>query len=104
MAASGKVRGAKTEQSSFFHGLLLIGYLLKAPPIFGVGLPISVKAVKVIPQLRDPAQAILNHGKLTFKINYLGAGEMAQRLRALAVLPKDPGSIPSTHMAAHSCL
>ncbi|KRY94874.1 hypothetical protein T4B_12424 [Trichinella pseudospiralis] len=29
---------------------------------------------------------------------------MAQRLRALAVLPKDLGSIPSTHMAAHNCL
>ena len=27
-----------------------------------------------------------------------GAGEMAQRLRALIVLPKDLGSIPSTYM------
>lgn len=32
------------------------------------------------------------------------AGEMAQQLRALAVLPEDSGSIPSTHMAAHACL
>jgi hypothetical protein len=32
------------------------------------------------------------------------AGEMTQRLRALAVLPEDSGSIPSTHMATHSCL
>ena len=32
------------------------------------------------------------------------AGEMAQWLRALVVLVKDPGSIPSTHVAAHNCL
>lgn len=29
---------------------------------------------------------------------------MAQQLRALAALPEDPGSVPSTHMAAHNCL
>jgi hypothetical protein len=34
----------------------------------------------------------------------LEAGEMAQWLRALAALPEDPGSIPSTHMTAHTCL
>ncbi|CAO2608825.1 hypothetical protein LEMLEM_LOCUS13963 [Lemmus lemmus] len=33
-----------------------------------------------------------------------GLEEMAQRLRALTALPEDPGSIPSTHMAAHNCL
>jgi hypothetical protein len=32
------------------------------------------------------------------------AGEMAQWLRALAALLEDPGFIPSTHTAAHSCL
>jgi hypothetical protein len=32
-----------------------------------------------------------------------GAGEMAQRPGALAALPEDPGSIPSTHRAANSC-
>ena len=32
------------------------------------------------------------------------AGEMAQWLRALTAPPEDPGSIPSTHMAAHNCL
>lgn len=32
------------------------------------------------------------------------AGEMAQRLTALAAFPDDPGSILSTHVAAHSCL
>ena len=26
-----------------------------------------------------------------------GTGELAQRLKALAALPKDPGSVPSTH-------
>ncbi|CAH6901579.1 Dclk2 [Phodopus roborovskii] len=31
-------------------------------------------------------------------------GEMAQWLRALAALPEDLGSVPSTHMATHSCL
>jgi hypothetical protein len=31
-------------------------------------------------------------------------GELVQRLRALAILLEDPGSVPSTHMAAHSCL
>jgi len=33
-----------------------------------------------------------------------GAGEMVHGLRALAVLPGDPGLIPSTHMAAYNCL
>jgi len=32
------------------------------------------------------------------------AGEMAQWLRALASLPKYPGSVPSTHTAAHNWL
>jgi hypothetical protein len=31
------------------------------------------------------------------------AEETAERLKALAVLPEAPGSIPSTHMAAHNC-
>lgn len=29
---------------------------------------------------------------------------MAQQLRALTACPEDLGSIPRTHMAAHSCL
>jgi hypothetical protein len=34
-----------------------------------------------------------------------GTGEICQQLRAsLAALPEDQGSIPSPHMAAHSCL
>ena len=32
------------------------------------------------------------------------AGEMAQRLRTLAALPKVLSSIPSSHMVAHNCL
>ena len=32
----------------------------------------------------------------------VGAGEMAQRLRALTVLPKVMSSIPSNHMVAHN--
>jgi len=31
-------------------------------------------------------------------------GEMVQGLRALAALPEDPGSVPSTHVPAHICL
>jgi hypothetical protein len=37
-----------------------------------------------------------------FKNILPGAGEMVQWLRALSVLPKDPGLIPSTHMAAQA--
>ena len=36
------------------------------------------------------------------KENY--AREMAQQLRALAVLAEDPGSIPNIHTASHNCL
>jgi hypothetical protein len=33
-----------------------------------------------------------------------GTGEMARRLRTLAALPEDPGSISSTHVVAHNHL
>ena len=46
-------------------------------------------------------QPYLNDPSLRF--SSWGAGEMAQQLRTLAVLPEDPGSIPITHMAAHNC-
>ena len=36
------------------------------------------------------------------KKSILGAGEVAQRLRALSALPENLSSIPSTHMAAHN--
>ena len=42
--------------------------------------------------------------ELLIKITGVEAGKMAQWLRTLAVLPKDPGSIPSPHMAAHNCV
>jgi hypothetical protein len=38
------------------------------------------------------------------QIHSIGAGEMAQRLRALAVPPKVLSSIPSNHMVAHNLL
>jgi hypothetical protein len=33
----------------------------------------------------------------------LGAGEMAQQIRALAALPEDPGLIPNIHVTTHNC-
>jgi hypothetical protein len=36
------------------------------------------------------------------EIKHLGAGEMAQRLKALAVLPKFPSLTTSNHMVAHN--
>ena len=41
--------------------------------------------------------------KFQLKLVY-GAGEMAQCLRALTVLPEDLSSIPSNHMVAHKHL
>jgi hypothetical protein len=54
----------------------------------------------VPPHIRDLLYIEIPFGK---KIHVV-AGEMAQQLRRLAALPGDPGSIPSTHMAAHNCL
>lgn len=34
----------------------------------------------------------------------MGAGEMAQELRAMAILPEDPVSIPSSRVVAHNRL
>lgn len=31
-------------------------------------------------------------------------GELAKRLRAMMVLPEDPGSVPSTCVETHNCL
>ena len=44
------------------------------------------------------------HIRKFFKNQELGAGEMAQRLRALTALPEVLSSIPSNHMVAHSHL
>ena len=38
------------------------------------------------------------------RFSNLGAGEMAQRLRTLIVLPEDLSSIPGNHMVAHNHL
>jgi hypothetical protein len=42
--------------------------------------------------------------KIFFKNKKSGAGEMAQRLRALSALPKVLSSIPSNHIVAHNHL
>jgi hypothetical protein len=42
--------------------------------------------------------------ELGLRFMEVGAGKMAQQLRATVALPEDPGSIPSTHMTAHICL
>jgi hypothetical protein len=39
---------------------------------------------------------------LKIKVVNAGAGEMDQWLKALAALPEDLGSIPSTHVAAYN--
>lgn len=41
---------------------------------------------------------------MTPKISVLSAGEMVHLLKALGTLPKDLGSVPSTHLAAYNCL
>jgi hypothetical protein len=46
----------------------------------------------------------LGRGNLDWKSASLWAGEMAQRLKALAALPEVLSSIPSNHMVAHSHL
>jgi hypothetical protein len=38
------------------------------------------------------------------RMTLLGAGETAQWLSALAVIPEDRGPVPSTHMAAQTYL
>jgi hypothetical protein len=48
-------------------------------------------------------QNLCRCGDLIKKLNS-GAGEMAQRLRALAVPPEVLSSIPSNHMVAHNYL
>jgi hypothetical protein len=39
---------------------------------------------------------------IPIKKKYIGAGEMAQQLRAPTALPKVPSSNPSNHMVAHN--
>ena len=42
------------------------------------------------------------HGEVKYKNQKLRAGEMAQQVRALTVLPKVLSSNPSNHMVAHN--
>ncbi|XP_059126870.1 N-acetylglucosaminyl-phosphatidylinositol de-N-acetylase isoform X5 [Peromyscus eremicus] len=59
-----------------------------------------------IKHLARPGQgaSTINECKRAIKIVHTGAGEMAQRLRALAALPEVLSSIPSNHMVPHSHL
>ena len=61
--------------------------------------------VTVVPKrkrkLRD-VRKIMKQRTKTLRKGYWETGEMAQRLSALAVLPEVLGSIPSTHMVAHT--
>jgi hypothetical protein len=43
-----------------------------------------------------------NPGKILLIISKVGAGEMAQWLRALTAVPEVLSSIPSNHMVAHN--
>jgi hypothetical protein len=52
----------------------------------------------------DCDQSVAKRATFICGEKYLGAGEMAQRLRALIVLPEVLSSIPSTHMVAHNHL
>jgi hypothetical protein len=45
---------------------------------------------------------LIRQYKVIFKKSFSGAGEMAQRLRALTVLLKVLSSNPSNHMVTHS--
>ena len=50
-------------------------------------------------------KGVHHHSRLVLLL-HLGSGarEMVQRLRALAALPEDMGSIPSSHMGVHNHL
>lgn len=45
-----------------------------------------------------------NRGEGSAEIIVDGAGEMAQKIRAMTALPEDLGWIPSTHNVAHNQL
>lgn len=57
-------------------------------------------------QARSPTQIMEAHTKHKFLFLFKnhGAREMAQRLRTLAALAEDLGSVPSTHIVTHNCL
>lgn len=51
----------------------------------------------VLFSLQGPQQSFIRKYKI-------GPREMVQRIRELAILPKDPGSVSSTHTTAHNHL
>jgi hypothetical protein len=57
-----------------------------------------------LPSPHQVKQIYLNINCNSIKILQIGAGEMAQWLRALTALPKVLSSNPSTHMVAHNHL
>ena len=59
---------------------------------------------KVITSFQTISSLIRLHVDRVFIRTGLGPGEIVQCLRALDVLAKDKGSIPSSHMAAIKCL
>jgi hypothetical protein len=60
----------------------------------------SARAPEAAPYTLLVAQSLC----LLFKNGRMGAGEMAQQLRALTALPKVLSSNPSNHMVAHNHL
>lgn len=53
---------------------------------------------------RAPVCGVCVCFKRRLKSNVKGAEEVAHRLRAPAVLPGDPGLVPSIYITAHDCL
>ena len=56
------------------------------------------------PYFEIPVDTCFSEFKINIKICMGWAGKMAQWLRALAALPEDAGSIPSTQVAPYNCL
>lgn len=73
---------------------------------FGLSCVLTEKGENECTHVSEGAQGwfswkLVNTSRLAYHIKYrdLSAGEMAQRLRAMAAFAPDPGSIPSTHKA-----
>lgn len=61
------------------------------------GTPLHLQCTYQMPKLYS-----INMGLL--KIKFLGAGKMAQHLKAFAAFTEEPGMILYNHMAAHNHL
>jgi hypothetical protein len=55
----------------------------------------------IVFEMNINTSVIFNLLYIMCKIKIIGTGEMAQRLRALAVLAEDPNLIPSLHGGLH---